>query len=324
MTEEVLPNIYRMEIPLPKNPLRAVNAYVLKGKSRHLIVDTGLNRQECRDAFTAGLQHLGVSLENADFFITHHHADHSALACRLASGTSTLFLSGPDAEWITRRTRWEQMADHARLHGFPEEVLQAAIRSHPAHQYGPQVQVPPTILQEGDLLRSGRYTFECVATPGHTPGHTCLYEPQKKVLLSGDHVLVDITPNIQSWSDDGHPLRDYLASLEKVGRMDVEVVLPGHRRVFTDCRRRIQELIRHHHRRADEVFEILRKGSRNAFAVAAEMSWDIHFSSWSRFPPAQKWFATGEALAHLKYLQEEGRVFREVRDGGVVFGLSTR
>ena len=54
--------IYRVEIPLPDNPLKAVNSYVIKGQERNLIIDTGMRRRECLDAMQAGLERLRISL----------------------------------------------------------------------------------------------------------------------------------------------------------------------------------------------------------------------------------------------------------------------
>ena len=89
------------------------------------------------------------------------------------------------------------------------------------------------------------------------------------------------------------------------------MVLPGHRRLFTDHRRRIDELKQHHQYRLDEVCSILEPGSpKHAYKVASEMSWDIRCNNWDEFPIAQKWFATGEAIAHLNYLQNSGRISR--------------
>jgi glyoxylase-like metal-dependent hydrolase (beta-lactamase superfamily II) len=147
----------------------------------------------------------------------------------------------------------------------------------------------------------------------------CLYESRRKILLSGDHILSDITPNIQLWSDNGNPLKDYLSSLDKVRDMDVEMVLPGHRRVFRNCRARIDELKDHHARRAQEVLTILAQAPATAFEVASRMSWDIDCESWEQFPVAQKWFATGEAIAHLKYLEEQGQVCRRGDQNRVVY-----
>jgi glyoxylase-like metal-dependent hydrolase (beta-lactamase superfamily II) len=177
-------------------------------------------------------------------------------------------------------------------------------------------------LKEGNTISIGDYAFRCIETPGHTRGHMCLYEPNKKIFVAGDHILNDISPNIQLWSDEWNPLKEYLASLEKVYELDIELVLPGHRSISRNCRERIQELKHHHEKRFDEVISILERGSKNAFRVASQMSWDILYDSWDLFPVSQKWFAIGEAIAHLKYLEEKGIIRREMRGKKRVFSLN--
>ena len=322
MVEEVLPNIYRIEIPLPGNPLKAVNSYVVKDSARNLIIDTGLNRKECRDAMEAGLAELEVNLKETDFFITHLHADHFALVSTFAGDNATIYFNQPDADRLTRGARWDDMIEYAGVNGFPEKELMAALHNHPGYKYGSRFDVPLTILKEDDSIDIEEYRFRCVETPGHTMGHMCLYEPNKKILVSGDHVLGDITPNIQSWADEGNPLQNYLWSLDKVSELDVAVVLPGHRRIFKNCGERIQEIKDHHQNRADEILTILKKGRKNAVQVASEMTWDITWKSWDRFPVSQKWFATGEAIAHLKYLREKGMVIMERLGEKLVYSLN--
>ena len=76
---------------------------------------------------------------------------------------------------------------------------------------------------------------------------------------------------------------------------------------------------RHHQLRLDEIISILGKGRQNASQVASQMTWDITYKSWDMFPPSQKWFAFGEAIAHLKFLEEEGKVGKEMQGQEVVF-----
>ena len=149
----------------------------------------------------------------------------------------------------------------------------------------------------------------------------CLYEPNKKILIAGDHILNDITPNISSWSDKENPLNEYLASLDKVYKLDIELVLPGHRGIFRDCKGRIRELKYHHQMRAHEVLTILEKGGKSAFQVASQMTWDMTYDSWDLFPVSQKWFATGEAIAHLVYLEKKGVIRREMVEQKIIFSL---
>ena len=322
MLEQLMPNLYRIQIPLPQSPLKYLNSYVVMDKDRSLIIDTGLNREECHQAMLSGLEELGLSLERTDFFITHLHADHIALISRLDTSASTVYFNQPDKEVIVNPGFWDNMMDYAGNNGFPRDNLRSAMNHHPGRRHGLESLPPLTLLADGHILEAGGYKFQCRRTPGHTRGHTCLYEAEHKILIAGDHILIDISPNIQCWSDRDNPLDDYLNSLDKVYSLEVEQVLPGHRRLFTDHRARIDELKRHHHIRAEEVLDILGKGDLNAYQVAASMTWDLAADSWEQFPTPQKWFATGEAISHLRYVEEQGLISRSLVNDVVVFSLN--
>ncbi len=316
MCEEILPNLFRLKIPLPDSPLKYLNSYVIKGADRNLIIDTGLNRRECLEAMQAGLSTLGIDLKASDIFITHLHADHFGLVAKLATDTSQVYFSRPEKELIESWEGFGPMIVYAGQNGFPEDELQAALDKHPGAKFGSEWIPEMKLLEDGDEIRIGDYKFRCVVTPGHTLGHICLYEPDKKILVAGDHILIDITPNIQCWSDTQNPLKHYLASLEKVYSLKVDLTLPGHRRLIENHQTRIEELKRHHADRLTEVLSILMAGAMNAFQVASQMTWDIDSESWDQFPVAQKWFATGEAISHLRYLEEEGQLVRNA-DGKI-------
>lgn len=319
--EEIYPGLYRVEIPLPQNPLKATNSYIFKGRRRNLVVDTGMRRKECLDAMNDALRELGIDLAETDLFITHAHADHLGLIGELATTSSRIYFSEPDASLFGVQDLWHTLSVVAGKHGFPEDELQQAIASHPGSRYIPEEVPPFTIVHEGDAVTAGDYSLKCVETPGHTRGHMCLYEPERKFLIAGDHILGDITPNISSWDDFDDPLREYLSSLDKIYAMDIDLVLPGHRSVIRDFRARIHELKQHHRHRLDEVVSILHAngGPCSAFQVAARMSWDIIADDWRMFPLMQKFFATGEAVAHLSRLAAEGRVRREETGGKILF-----
>jgi glyoxylase-like metal-dependent hydrolase (beta-lactamase superfamily II) len=322
MIEPIRDRLWRIEVPLPDNPLRSINSYLIRSPDRNLIIDTGLDRKECLEAILAGLDEAGADLGKTDFFVTHMHADHSALVPKLARDGSRVYFNRPDAEVFEGVSPWETILEYAGRNGFPEDELRAALQNHPGYKHGVRKIPEFTFLEDGDCVEAGDYRFRCVQTPGHSRGHTCLYEPEKKIFVSGDHILIDITPNIQCWRDGMNPLADYLASLEKVRELDVEIVLPGHRRLFRNLRERVDELKGHHERRAEEVISILSRGSQNAYRVASQMTWDLDCASWDLFPVAQKWFATGEAIAHLRFLEEKGMVSSRTEADRVTF--STR
>jgi glyoxylase-like metal-dependent hydrolase (beta-lactamase superfamily II) len=317
MSEEICPDLYRLQIPLPESPLKSLNSYVIKGPERNLIIDTGFNRRECLEAMQAGLSELSVDLKKTDIFITHLHADHFGLVTKLATDSSRIYFSRPEKELMESFRGFDSMMIYGGLNGFPEDQLRLALEKHPGNRYRSDWLPEMSLLEEGDQIHCGRYHFQCVATPGHTKGHTCLYEPGKKIFIAGDHLLDDITPNIQCWKDDQNPLKEYLTSLDKVFAMDVGLVLPGHRRLIKDHYARITELKAHHKKRLQEIRGILEQGSMNAFQIASQMTWDIKAKSWNHFPVSQKWFATGEAIAHLMYLKEEKNVAQE-RENNII------
>jgi len=310
MMEELRPDLFRIMVPLPDSPLKFLNSYVVRSTGRNLVIDTGLNRDECFEAMKAGLEELKIDPDMTDFFITHLHADHFGLVKRLIAGSSRVYFNRPDAEIIEAWPGWGPMLAYAAENGFPEDELHRAIEQHPGFKFSSEWVPELNIQQDGDIIDVGDYHFRCVQTPGHSLGHTCLYEPEKKILVAGDHILIDITPNIQCWSEIHNPLKSYLASLDLVHDLDVEIVLPGHRRLIFDHRSRIAELKVHHSRRCDEILRIIRTSALTAYEIAARMTWDIRCDSWAAFPLAQKWFATGEAISHLRYLKERGGIGR--------------
>ncbi len=319
MVEEIAKDLFRIKVPLPETPLKYLNAYAVRSPERSLIIDTGLNHDDCLAALRTGLEKIGVDPARCDYLITHLHSDHFGLITRLATDDTRVYFNRPEAEIIENWQGFGPMLDYIGRNGFPLARLKAALAAHPGSKFGSDWVPPLQMLAEGDLIRRGDYTFECIETPGHTLGHTCLYEPTRKLFIAGDHLLDGITPNIQCWAEGRNPLKQYLESLAKVRPYDVDCVLPGHRRLFSRFRARIDELVAHHRERLAEVLTILADGPRNGFQVAARMTWDIEASNWEAFPVAQQWFATGEALAHLRYLEVEGEIRREARDGVVRF-----
>ncbi|MBM4323133.1 MAG: MBL fold metallo-hydrolase [Deltaproteobacteria bacterium] len=270
------------------------------------------------------MRELAVDIRKTDFYITHVHSDHLGLVSSLVTNSSTIYFNRPDADRIKAGIFLDDLIAFARLNGFPEDELQTISYTHPGFKYRPKEDLDFCILKEGNTIRISDFIFRCVETPGHTKGHMCLYEPSKKILVAGDHVLGDITPNILLMSDEWDPLKAYLASLDKVYKLDIELVLPGHRGIIRNCKERIQELKHHHQERLDETISILGKGMKSAFQIASEMSWDIVYDSWDLFPVPQKWFAMGEAIAHLKYLEETGIIRKEKVEQRIIYSLSSK
>jgi len=310
MFDEIMPHLYRIIIPLPNSPLKDLNSYVIKADDRNLIIDTGFNRNVCFEAMQEGLRDLDIDLTKTDFMLTHMHSDHTGLVSRLFTDTSKVYISRIDSLVFNENIDWSAMLDYAMHNGFELEELIKAAESHPGFKYRPKKIPEFTLLDDGNNIQIGDYRLQCLLTPGHTQGHICLYEEEKQLLFSGDHILYDITPHIESWSYEINSLKHYMESLDRVRNLPVKLVLPGHRNFFTDLAGRIDELKKHHEIRANEVLEVLGKNTMSAYDIAGGMTWDIDCETWEQFPITQKWFAVGEAIAHLLYLESKGQIKR--------------
>jgi len=177
-------------------------------------------------------------------------------------------------------------------------------------------------VEDKEIIERGEYRLTCVKTSGHSKGHMCLYESDKKILVAGDHILKDITPGIQGRVGNENPLKDYLSSLDKIYALDIARLLPGHRTPFTNCRSRIEEIKEHHYQRNNEVLAILQERNMNIYEVASRMTWNVDSDSWDSFPVVQSFFATGEAFAHLRYLEENNEVTRETAGQVAIYQIN--
>jgi glyoxylase-like metal-dependent hydrolase (beta-lactamase superfamily II) len=328
MIDEVAENIFRVEIPLTVPLLDSMNAYIVKDSDRTLIVDSGMSQNRCEEVMRETLQDLDIDLTRTDFFITHHHGDHFGLVGRLIADGAIIYISGPEADMIERIRSRAILADvtgFIELTGFPEKDLSKIIPPHAGSEYQAREMWPFTSVSDGDVISRGGYSFRCVVTPGHSPGHACLYDEGKGVLFSGDHILASITPAIQLRSDQENPLNDYLKSLERLSHFSVRLVLPGHSRIFTNYTERVAQLMTHHGERAADVLAALAGGEKDAYEVASRIPWSIvDFDGWEGVPLIQKFFATGEAFSHLKYLEETGRVRKEKRGQRLIYALASK
>src|SRR5262249_16732492 len=146
------------------------------------------------------------------------------------------------------------------MNGTPDTELDRLNRGSMSMLERVQVAFPDRTLDGGEEIPCGRYAFRVIWTPGHSAGHICLFDARHKVLLSGDHVLAHVTPSaglhVRTTSN---PLADYLDSLRLIGKLEAELILPGHGEPFTGLPERTGELLMHHRRRLDEVVALLAK-----------------------------------------------------------------
>ena len=325
---EIIPGIHQLKIPIPDNPLEYLNSYLLQGKDGWLMIDTGWYTPDAFSALESELKDIGLTLSDiATMVVTHVHPDHFGLAGRIKhlSPQTELLAHRWESDLIESRyikfsELQDKMASMLQKHGVPPPILSSLkFASMPTLQFI-TVTLPDRSLYGGETISTGIYNLEVIWTPGHSPGHICLYEPQNRFLFSGDHILPVITSNVGYHVQSGdNPLGDYIHALRKIQNLPVAKVLPAHQHIFTDLRGRIEEIINHHNKRKGEIQKVIATKPHSAYEISSHITWDIPDRNWEQFTPSLKRSAVTETLSHLECMRWEGRVKRIVKDSSILY-----
>lgn len=324
---EVLAGVYRLDLPLTGSPLRQTNGYLIRGDDGWILVDCGWNLPDVLEALTSQVTDLGARLEDIrTLVITHFHSDHYGLAGTLIGLTQARMLMHR-LDWLFVERELTDFSgavdrlDHwLRLNGAPPELVDEEQRRTADMHRRYTVHEPDVKLEDGHVITAGNRQFQVVWTPGHTSGHICLFDAERRVLLSGDHVLDPITPNVSMNREyQENPLGQYLQSLRKVAELDADLVLPAHGLPFRGARRRVEELLAHHDEREAEVLEALSHGERTAYDVAGNLPWTRRRRRLTDLPLSQQRMALTETIAHLEELRARGLVTARRANGLLLF-----
>jgi glyoxylase-like metal-dependent hydrolase (beta-lactamase superfamily II) len=236
MPEEIIPGLYRLPIPLPNNSLGSVNVYAAVSADGLRLIDSGWNAPEVYTALVDELRELGMQVSDIkEILLTHNHPDHIGLAERFAREAGALLLlhrldAASEAAYAEdRQGMLAEMQIWLQTNGMPREERETLIGGMHRMAFRRPAYRSDTLLEGGEVLAWHPFRFEVIWTPGHAAGLVCLYEPQAQVLISSDHVLERISPNIGLYArQSGDPLEEYLRSLQLVRDVPVKLVLPGH------------------------------------------------------------------------------------------------
>lgn len=305
MIQEVYKDIYMFPASLPNNPLREINIFVIKGKDRNVIFDTGFNKPESKQDLIDGLKALGLEVSDVDLVLSHLHSDHTGLAsmfsdagCRVYAGP----IDGKLMNAMSTESYWEDVNSTKILYGLAENETQ--ITDHPGYNFKLDRPVDFIPLEPGQMFKVGDYDFEVLDLKGHTPGHIGLYERKHRLLISADTILDPITPNITFWGFEYEDiLGTYMDTLRMLEKLDIDIAFPTHRKIITNHKERIDQLIKHHFIRLQEILDAMNHNDEYTVRdISSVISWRIKADGWDNFPKAQKWFATGETMSHMEYL----------------------
>jgi glyoxylase-like metal-dependent hydrolase (beta-lactamase superfamily II) len=308
------PGVLTISLPVPFE-LGSVNIHLVELEEGYMMVDAGHGTAACFDALEAGLAAHEVQWpEIKRLFLTHCHPDHVGLVEQIVERTQARVnmhpLDAVYAEEIASLGRPPVFEEAMRLAGVPEPLQLDMLRdlSQNRGEYRKVERFQP--MEGGERISVKTGVLETVFTPGHSPGHLCLYSPEERYLISGDHLLRAISPNI-SWRPGEDMLAWYLDSLQTVKVLDVDLVVPSHGKAFQGHARLVDDLTFHHEQRAKTVLSFLGEGPHTAHELVGKM--------WRRqLPPVHHHFAAMEVLAHLEYLRRRGPVAAESGEAGSI------
>ena len=255
-TERILPGVWRLRLPLPWPGVPHGNAWAIEHDGGIVMFDTGMGGKGRLRQLDLALTQFGFGVEDVRLVVcTHSHTDHYGLAGSIVEAAGCELWMHPRWEHVRplaedSKAALEARIEVARQSGVPLKSLQRYREARSDGETGIDIlKEPDRDLVPGVEVETDLGTWQVVETPGHAPSHVVLHQPERKLLISGDHLL----GRTVLFFDHGHspdPVGEFLSSLDEVEGLDVELVLPGHGRTFRDpeakiaeSRRQVEELL---------------------------------------------------------------------------------
>jgi glyoxylase-like metal-dependent hydrolase (beta-lactamase superfamily II) len=272
--ERVLPGVWRLRLPLPWPGVPHCNAWALAAGDGVVLVDTGMHEPGSEMHLHRALDQARLRIEHVRLMVcTHAHVDHCGQAPPIAERAGCEVWMHPNLAHHTAYTADPERAfarriEIARQSGVPEEPLRRWAEQR--REQGTGQAGTLTVdreLTDGETVETDLGAWQVIETPGHAPSHICLYQPERRLLISGDHLL----GRVSLYFDAGFtpdPVGEFLASLDKVSALDARLALSGHGRPFTDVPGHIaanRELVAE---RLYAVRRALADGPRTAYDIA--------------------------------------------------------
>jgi glyoxylase-like metal-dependent hydrolase (beta-lactamase superfamily II) len=322
MIEEIGRDFFMITLPMPFR-LKHVHIFATVYDGRVALFDTGLNLRQTITTLERDLESIGRSISQVDrIFVTHYHADHCGIAGYIQEiSGAEVQMSAIDWQRIQVNTAVPSVLEQFKEFYFRHDLPQASIRMLTKMQKMFRSATLPFTVgcclePDGWYDLDGR-TFQAIDVPGHSRGQVCFFFPEEGFLLSGDHVLPEITPNLSPdlFAPSFRPLKSFLSSLERINGLPVKRVYPGHGDPFNDLRSRIKEIKHHHVQRTNLILQSLRDEAKTTFQVSQDI-FEPDLSDFDQF------LALNETYVHLLNLLEEQQIAEALTlDGKVRWSL---
>ena len=318
--ERVLPGLWRLRLPLPWPGVPHGNAWAIASGSGIVLVDTGYHEPGSMAQLERALEQVNLRLEHVRLVVcTHAHTDHWGQAAPICDATGSELWMHPNHEHGTRGAEdpaamLAQRLEIGRQSGVPQTALDRYAERFQASSGIARVIEPDRALVNGVEVESDLGTWIAYETPGHAPSHVCLFQPERRLLISGDHVLGRISLYYDyGWTPD--PVGEYLHSLEVVDRLDARLGLSGHGRPFVDVHGHVVASRHLVEQRLAALGSALDGRPRTPLELApAVYGEELNEQNASR--------QLQETLCYLQHLEGTGRVVREAAENAPLWRLA--
>jgi glyoxylase-like metal-dependent hydrolase (beta-lactamase superfamily II) len=275
--DRVLPGLWRLRLPLPWPGVPHVNAFAIAAGSGVVLVDTGLHEPGAMRQLERALDQAGLRIEHVRLLAcTHAHSDHYGLAAPIKNEAGCELWMHPDHRHMTKAAAdperaLERRLEVARQSGVPADALAGYESQRRGRGFGvAEIVLPDRELVDGVEVDSDLGTWRVYETPGHAPSHVVLHQPERGLLLSGDHLL----GRVSLYYDYGYspdPAGEFLRSLDVVDGLDVKLVLAGHGRPVRDARALVAANRREVAERVERVRRAIADGPLTPFEIVPEL-----------------------------------------------------
>src|SRR3954454_14692974 len=307
--ERVLPGVWRLRLPLPWAGVPHGNAWALASGDGIVLVDTGVHDPGSMAHLERAMGMVGLKVELVRLLVcTHAHSDHYGEAGPIMDRAGCELWMHPNHEHMTKAAAdpaaaLERRMEVALQSGVPEAAVEAAREARKGEGYGiARIVEPDRALVEGVEVDTDLGSWRAIETPGHAPSHVCLFQPERRLLISGDHLLGRVSPFYDyGWSPD--PAGEFLRSLGVVEDLDARLCLAGHGRTFTDVRAHIHANRQLVAERVTRVLEAIEVDELTAYEVVPHVYGEAISQS-----TASWWLS--ETLCYLTHLEATGRARR--------------
>jgi glyoxylase-like metal-dependent hydrolase (beta-lactamase superfamily II) len=274
--DRVLPGLWRLRLPLPWPGVPHVNAFAIAAVDGVVLVDTGLHEPGAMLQLERALHQAGLRIEHVRLLVcTHAHSDHYGLAAPILERSGCELWMHPNHEHMTKAARdperaFERRLEVARHSGVPARALAEYESARRGQDFGiAEIVLPDRALVAGAEVSTDLGAWQVHETPGHAPSHVVLHQPERGLLLSGDHLL----GRVSLYYDYGYtpdPAGEFLDSLDLVDGLDVQLVLAGHGRPVRDARALTAANRQAVEERIERVRRAISDGPRTPFDLVPE------------------------------------------------------